>query len=195
MRSDGRVVTEREYRDMYPNTIFPQVLVPEDADAILQMPKPSPDSWQYVVEAAPVQDALGNWVQNWQLVEYTAEAYAGMLNAAKLNKLSQINSWREQANKTTFTHQGKVIQCDPLSRGDIDATANHVALFGTFPPNFPGGWKAMDNTIIYLPTIASFKDMYASMTAQGTTNFNRSQQLKAAVSAATTIEQVQDIVW
>jgi hypothetical protein len=33
------------------------------------------------------------------------------------------------------------------------------------------------------------------MTLQGTINFGRSQQLKTALVAATTVEQVNEIVW
>ncbi|RJF99008.1 DUF4376 domain-containing protein [Noviherbaspirillum saxi] len=110
-------------------------------------------------------------------------------------KNAQIDQWREEANNTVFTHQGKVIACDSLSFKDIASTASHIALFGTFPPDFPGGWKAKDKSIIPMPTIEHFKTFYASMAAQGTANFNKSQQLKAALATATTQVQVDEIVW
>jgi hypothetical protein len=113
----------------------------------------------------------------------------------KTAKNTQINQWRGAANQTNFTHSGKQIACDALSRSDIDAVAGSIALTGAFPVGFPGAWKAMDNSYVMLPDVAAFKAMYASMTLQGTINFGHSQDLKAALAAATTIEQVTAIVW
>ena len=115
--------------------------------------------------------------------------------AAKSAKNAQINQWRATANQTTFPHGGKQIACDQLSRSDIDAVANSIALTGAFPAGFPGAWKAVDNTYIMLPNVDAFKAMHASMTAQGTINFGHSQELKAALAAATTVEQLTAIVW
>lgn len=120
---------------------------------------------------------------------------AALLVLAKTGKNMQINEWRGQANQTSFTHAGKQIACDPLSRSDIDAVASSIALTGTFPASFPGAWKAMDNSYIVLANVAAFKAMYASMTAQGTANFARSQSLKTALAGATTIAQVNAIQW
>jgi len=114
---------------------------------------------------------------------------------AKAAKNAEINGWRANANQTTFPHGGKLVACDALSRSDIDAVANSVALTGAFPVGFPGAWKATDNSYIMLPNVDAFKAMHASMTAQGTINFVHSQSLKAALAAATTLEQVNAIVW
>lgn len=126
-------------------------------------------------------------------------AYNAALNAEitalKIAKNNQINTWRAEANQTYFTHQGKRIACDQLSRSDIDAVAANISLTGAFPAGFPGAWKAIDNTYIMLPNIAAFKLMYESMTLQGTTNFGQSQSLKATLAAATTVEQINAIIW
>lgn len=115
--------------------------------------------------------------------------------AAKSAKNAQINQWRATANQTTFPYGGKQIACDQLSRSDIDAVANSIALTGAFPAGFPGAWKAVDNTYIMLPNVDAFKAMHASMTAQGTINFGHSQELKAALAAATTVAEMDAIVW
>jgi hypothetical protein len=117
------------------------------------------------------------------------------LATIKVARNAEINTWRAAANVSTFPHAGKVIACDALSRSDIDGVANHIALFGTFPAGFPGAWKAVDNTLIPLPDVDAFRAMYASMTAQGTENFNHSQSLKAALALATTPEEVAAIEW
>lgn len=129
----------------------------------------------------------------------TAEEVAAIpvpnLQAMKAAKDEEINTWRAAANLSTFPHSGKVIACDALSRSDIDGVANSVALFGAFPEGFPGGWKAVDGTFIPLPDVDAFRAMYASMTAQGTTNFAHAQALKLQLALADTPQEVAAIVW
>jgi hypothetical protein len=117
------------------------------------------------------------------------------LDALKAAKNDQINAWRAEANLSTFPHAGKRIACDALSRSDIDGVANNIALAGGFPAGFPMAWKATDNTFIQLADVDAFKDMYASMTAQGTENFTHAQALKAQLAAAGTPEEVAAITW
>lgn len=117
------------------------------------------------------------------------------LATLKAEKNAEINIWRGTANLSVFPHAGKEIACDTLSRSDIDAVANHIALFGTFPAGFPGGWKATDNTMIPLADVDAFRAMYASMTAQGTANFNHAQSLKQKLALASTPEEVAAIAW
>lgn len=113
----------------------------------------------------------------------------------KAAKNHEINAWRADANMSTFPHAGKQFACDALSRSDIDGVANHVGLFGEFPAGFPGGWKAIDNSMLELATVDAFRALYASMTAQGTRNFNHSQELKVQLAAASTPEEVAAIRW
>lgn len=113
----------------------------------------------------------------------------------KVEKNAQINDWRLQATHGTFYHDGKVFSCDALSRSDIDGTANHIALFGTFPPDFPGAWKAIDDTYLLMPTIDDFKAFYGSMAATGAANFKRAQALKVRLAEATTRDDLDAIQW
>lgn len=117
------------------------------------------------------------------------------LEELRLAKNSQIDDWRAYSNGATFPYGGKHIKCDALSRSDIDGVANHIALFGVFPEGFPGGWKATDKTMLPLPDVDAFREMYAAMTAQGTLNFNYSQELKTVLAAAATAEEIAAITW
>lgn len=117
------------------------------------------------------------------------------LTTTKEAKNTQINLWRAEANQTVFPHLGKHIACDALSRSDIDAVAGSVSLTGAFPVGFPGAWKYTDNTYLMLPDVQAFKEMYASMTQAGTVNFARSQTLKTALAAATTLAEVNALSW
>jgi hypothetical protein len=110
-------------------------------------------------------------------------------------KNADINAWRAQANTGTFAHGGKAFACDALSRSDIDGVNGYVALFGALPPDFPGAWKAADNSYLPIADVAAWKAFYASMVAQGAANFAHAQQLKAQLAAAETPEAVAAIVW
>lgn len=113
----------------------------------------------------------------------------------KAEKNAEINTARLAANFSTFTHAGKAIACDQLSRSDIDGTNGFVALYSTLPPGWPGGWKAVDNTYVAIADVAAWKAFYASMFAAGNANFAKAQTLKTQLDAATTAEQVAAIAW
>ncbi len=147
------------------------------------------------VSFAPTLDQVVLDYFGLAVVPDDAADIAAALDRAKASMNLKINVWRAQANQTSFTHLGNEIACDALSRSDIDAVAGSVALTGVFPVGFPHAWKAMDNSYLPLPDVAAFKAMYASMAQQGTVNFGRSQTLKAAVVAATSIEQITAITW
>ena len=164
-------------------------------ECLLQVPPETHRDCMIVVD----EDVAANWV-NYRAneardgVELAPPAVAD-ITALKAEKNAEINAWRAVANLSTFPHAGKAIACDALSRSDIDGVANNIALFGVFPDGFPGAWKATDNTMIPLPDVDAFRAMYASMTAQGTENFNHAQALKAQLAAASTPEEVVDIQW
>jgi len=146
-----------------------------------------------------MSNLIAEW-KNGQTVyrSLTAEEQAGGASSMadmRAEKNGQIDAWRAEANFSTFPHAGKQIACDALSRSDIDGVANHIALFDAFPAGWPGGWKATDKTMLPLVDVDAFRAMYASMTAQGTENFNHSQELKAQLAAASTPEEIAAIQW
>lgn len=113
----------------------------------------------------------------------------------KTTKNAEINADRLGANRSTFTHGGKVFACDELSRSDIDGTNGQISNLGAMPAGWPGGWKAVDNTYLAISEVADWKAFYGSMFAAGNANFARAQALKSLLEAATTAEQVAAIVW
>lgn len=120
---------------------------------------------------------------------------APSIDDVRKKKNADINNARLEANSRTFTHDGQVFACDALSRSDIDGVNGYVALYGDFPAQFSRTWKAVDNSYYPLPSVASWKMFYASMVATGAANFARAQELKAQLAGATTIEEVEAIVW
>jgi len=135
-------------------------------------------------------DGTGNIIES---IDYAAEVVD--IPSLKAQKNMQINAWRAEANSSSFSFGGKLIACDPLSRSDIDAVASSIALNGDYPSNFPMQWKATDNTYVELVDIDSFKALHGAMVSQGTANFVRSEQLKYALSLASTQAEIEAIVW
>ena len=117
------------------------------------------------------------------------------LDDLKAAKNAEINAARLKANRTSFQYAGKAIACDELSMTDIQSANGAVALTGALPGGWPGAWKAMDNTYVMIPDVATWTAFYQAMVDTGTANFNHSQDLKAQLAAATTPEQVAAIVW
>lgn len=124
-----------------------------------------------------------------------ADPPAPTLADLKTAKNTEINLWRLKANRGTFSHAGKIFACDELSRSDIDGANGMIANLGAMPPGWPGGWKAVDNTVLLIATVADWKAFYGSMFASGNANFIHAQDLKTALAAATTAAQVAAIVW
>ena len=118
-----------------------------------------------------------------------------VLADVKAAKTQLINQWRLEANLGGFSHQGKEIASDQLSMMDITNTANKVIAGGALPNNWPGGWKAKDNSYVSITTVAEWNAFYDSMYQQGLQNFITSQTLKAQVTAATTLEAIDAITW
>lgn len=196
-------VSESEIRALYPNTSFATPFAPpSDYVYIFPTPQPAYDPvTQSVQPTTPEMTVLGHWEERWNVVElYPSQAAKDAANAAHLATLkaaknAEINAARLAANFTTFTHAGKVIACDQLSRSDIDGANGFVSIYGALPPGWPGGWKAVDNTYVTIATLNDWKSFYTSMFAAGNANFAKAQGLKATLAAATTAEQISAIQW
>lgn len=115
------------------------------------------------------------------------------LEVVKAAKNAAINAARLRANQSHFTFAGRQIAADPLSRSDIDATHGTVLMLQALPPGWPGAWKAMDNTFVTIPDVATWGAFYGAMVAAGMQNFAHSQALKAQLEAATTHEEVEAV--
>lgn len=146
--------------------------------------------WVEITEGQPVN--LGDIFDNGAFVKPVATID---LQKLKADKRQEINESRLQANFSTFLHNGKVIACDQLSRSDIDGVNGYVGINGTLPPDFPGAWKAKDDSYLPIASVDAWKSFYLSMYNTGLGHFMKSQQLKAQVDACTTVEEVEAIKW
>jgi hypothetical protein len=155
-------------------------------DIVVENPTPFPPGWppgpSSTSELKFISGAMA-WVE------------MATLDDLKAAKNVEIVKARVAADFDSFEFGGKHIAVDEASFRQIQATNGEVALTQQLPINWPGGWKAIDNTYVAIPTVGSWITFYQAMVQAGLTNFNKSQVLKAAVAAATTPAQVTAIVW
>lgn len=120
------------------------------------------------------------------------------LQEAIQDKLAELNFDYNTANTSTFTYLGVVYNADAIAQNNINSTANYINKFNSFPPNFPMAWLADDGTILPLPNVAAFWDLYQAYVNQGVYNINRFATLKAQVLAlpsTATQADLDEIVW
>lgn len=162
---------------------------------VLSATRPAHDPITHVARELPPIQVAGVWTQQWTVQELPLDLAAANLAAAKASKNAEINAARLAANRSTFSHAGKTFACDELSRSDIDGINGFVALNSAMPPGWPGGWKAVDNSVHPIPDVGAWKAFYAAMVAAGNANFAKAQALKATLAAASTAAQIAAVVW
>jgi len=153
------------------------------------------DGTHYLAGIDPVLMPLRPSPQH--IFDWTSKAWHDPRTLADLKAVAntRINAARMTANRGGFTHQGKTISSDALSRSDIDGVNGYASLYGTLPPAWPGGWKAVDNSYLAIASLDDWKLFYSAMVAAGNANFAHAQALKAQLAAATTPAQVEAIQW
>jgi len=119
------------------------------------------------------------------LVEVQATQIAALISAYQNALLNPI-SYTSKGGTT------KIYQADPQSVANIvQSLAGCQALQAT-PPGFY--WVAEDNTHVPF-TYADLQGLAAAMYAPGAAAFAHLQDKKTAVSAATTVAEVEAIIW
>lgn len=119
IRSTGVVHSQGDIRKMYSNMSLPAVWSKETCDLlgidpVLPAPQPTPDVLETVVKDGAVQDANGNWVENWvvrpMFTQYTdennvvhtkEEQEAAYLASRREKQLSEIRRERDRKLRET----------------------------------------------------------------------------------------------
>lgn len=73
---DGQVITEEQFKDLYPNTSFPVPIPFSDYGYSVIFPKPVPEYnklTQTVIQGLPVLNTLDKYEESWQIVDLTEE--------------------------------------------------------------------------------------------------------------------------
>lgn len=117
------------------------------------------------------------------------------LDEIKAARVAAITQARVDADDTYFEFGGKRIAVDEASCKQIYITSSYAALTGQMHPDFPGGWKTIDNSYVAIPNVAAWVNFITALNGAGLAHFNKSQVLKAQIMAATTASAVIAIVW
>lgn len=127
--------------------------------------------------------------------ETMAWADSRSLDDLRRARVDAITAWRDAADRDTFEFAGRRFQADPSSQSRITAVAMQRVATGALPVNFPGFWKAEDNSYLPIPDVATWDRFYAAMFATGAANFARSERLKQAAARAKTAAELEAITW
>lgn len=204
--------SQQAIRNAFPNTSFPinitnEILESFSIKPVVEVPPVFNELIETAIPDTPVE-VNGVWTQTWKIeLRYSTEeerqaALEKHFNYLKKLKIDEINAARLESNTSTFIHLGKEIDCDQLSRGDIETTNGMIANAGALPEDWIGFWKTADNDFLPITTVEEWKAFYNSMFAKGMNNFKHSQLLKMQVNALTyngdydsLVAQLNAIVW
>ena len=83
LRNTGEVITDGEFRALYPTTSFPPQLSVElldsfDADVIFEGPQPAATRYQFVARQGVIQMADGNWYRNYVALDMNDKTKAAL---------------------------------------------------------------------------------------------------------------------
>ena len=156
-----------------------------DGFAVAEVPMPFA-GWP----AAPTPTSVLHWQGGSFVWKETAT-----LDEIKAAKSAEITRDRIATDSDRFVYQGLSIRTADKDIFDLLIADARISKGQGMPPNWPGGWKAIENSYVLINTVDEWNAFFIAMYDAGISNFNRSQQLKAQVSAATTAAEVTAIQW
>jgi hypothetical protein len=135
LRNAGEVITDSEFRALYPSTSFPPQLSIElldsfDADVIFEGPQPAATRYQFVARQGVIQMSDGNWYRNYVALDMSDEAKAAL-------DAQQASSVRADRNARLAATDWRVIKALEDGNGlNFDLAAYRQALRDV--PSQPG---------------------------------------------------------
>ena len=130
-RTTGEVKTQGAWRAANPNMSLPRVwkaatLDALDLDAVLAAPQPTPGEYQRVVRDGVVQDANGNWVQNWDIAwmfQDTTDEDGVTTTKAEHEAAYQATLDERTATANRATRDTKLAETDFYALSDVTMSA------------------------------------------------------------------------
>lgn len=197
--------TERDIRNLNPNTSFSNPFVPPDEyQIVFSAPQPQYNAvTQTVREIQPVYTTKGTWEQKFEVVtkfqeyadeegfvrtvaEQEAAAISASLSQNKADKWEAIKSYRNNLTQAGgYKVSTKWFHSDTFSRSQQLG----LVLMGA---NIPQGlqWKTMDGTFVQMtPTLA--QQVFQAAALQDSAVFTQAEVLNASVQALGTVAEVQ----
>jgi len=199
LRSNGQIVTEKEFRLSYPDISFPAVLDEAtmdeyNADPILKSPMPTAGLYQSVIRSGAVQDNLGNWVESWSLVDWDQSTTDTYLTETRSQLWEQIKEIRTDKSLNGGVYYGtKWFNTDLVSRSQylrLKNKADMLVIASAAPETVLQAngadilWKTMDGSFVTV-TIDLIINLMDALDDREAAIFTQSEILKAAVDVST----------
>lgn len=200
---DGQVITDNQFKDLYPNISFPAEIPFADYGYDVVFPKPAPDYnkiTQRVVQIGPVLNVLGKYEEAWEVVsiyaDYTddlgvlhtkasqeSEAIATLLATDKSALILQIDTDVDALIRAVIGERGSEYELS-----EKEATAYKAAAYPAAPvPSSVSSWaiaKGWTNTAAADDIIAAATGWRSAQSALRTARLLRKQQAANAADAA-----------
>ncbi len=170
-----------------------------DVIMVVELPTesyPTPINGGTLVEVSGPAGACPSTTSKLKLVEgelVWAETLS--LSEIKAAKTAEITAERLLVDGDHFVYGGKSIRTADKDIFDMLIANSRITMSNSLPSNWPGGWKTIDNSYIPISSVSEWNSFFITMYDTGINNFYHSQSLKSAIANATTIAEVQAIVW
>ena len=134
-RATGEVKTQGEWRKAFPNTSLPKTwkaatLESLDLDAVLLSPKPTAGTLESVRRSGVVQDANGNWVENYEVVPMFSDTTNedGVTTTKAEHEAAYQAKLDERAASSVRTQRDKLLsETDWMALSDVTMTTEMEA--------------------------------------------------------------------
>ena len=134
-RTTGEVKTQGEWRKAFPNTSLPKTwkaatLESLDLDAVLLSPKPTAGTFESVRRSGVVQDANGNWVENYEVVPMFSDTTDedGVTTTKAEHEAAYQAKLDEGAARNVRTQRDKLLsETDWMALSDVTMTTEMEA--------------------------------------------------------------------
>lgn len=135
----------------------------------------------YIVELESI-----NGIRQFQIQEVPGPS----LEEVKSQKISSLKKERDVREEAPVEYKGKLWDFDTKSRDRINAAATALEVGGVDTIT----WTAYDDTSLEL-TAEDLKTIVALAAIRGDTLHKKYRELRDAVNAAETIEEIKSIIW
>ena len=134
IQSTGEVKTQGEVRRMHSNTSLPRVWDADTCaflgvDPVLAAPKPEVTGYTQAIRNGATQDAKGNWVQAWSVVDMFSDTTE---DGVTTTKAEHETAYQAQLNATAAagvrtTRDAKLAETDWTGMSDVTMAAEMAA--------------------------------------------------------------------
>lgn len=163
---------------------------------------PPEDAYQNLVRVNGIDQSATHYINGQFLTQplqpspahYWDEAsFSWVLNLdlAKQQARAKINTARDAEEVAGFTAYGKTFDSDKTSQQRILVAANTAQVIGS---SFTIDWTCADNSVITLD-YAQMLGLPVIMAQAGNALHQKARTLKAQIDAATTLEEINAVVW